>query len=76
MLSRLVICCLFTAIESELKRARDVDAQKLNLVRRVDKHTYEAIMWLRQHKSEFQDMIYEPPLMTVRRERGKLCNQG
>ena len=57
------------AIESELKRARDVDAQKLNVVRRVDKHTYDAIMWLRQHKSEFEDMIYEPPLMTVSRRR-------
>ncbi|KAF6036619.1 SMC5 [Bugula neritina] len=53
------------ALESELKKLRDVDSQKLNLVRKRDKHTYDAIMWLRAHRNDFQDVIYEPPLMTL-----------
>lgn len=56
----------FAAIEAELRRVRDVDAQKLNVVRRQDRHTYDAIMWLRAHRNEFTGVIYEPPLMTVR----------
>lgn len=53
------------AVEGEVKRLRDIDSQKLNVVRRVDRATYDAIIWLRGHKDEFEDMIYEPPLMTV-----------
>ena len=56
---------MFEAIESELAKLRDVDSQKLNVVRRRDKDTYEAIMWLRQHRDDFEDAIYEPPMMTV-----------
>lgn len=53
------------SIDSELKKINDIDSQKLNVVRRVDKHTYDAIMWLRQHRSEFKGVIYEPPIMTI-----------
>lgn len=52
-------------MEGELAKLRDVDSQKLNVVRRRDKNTYDAIMWLRAHRDDFEDVIYEPPMMTV-----------
>ncbi|XP_067932428.1 structural maintenance of chromosomes protein 5-like isoform X2 [Watersipora subatra] len=53
------------AIESELKRIRDIDSQKLNMVNKRDRDTYNAIMWLRGNRSKFEGIIYEPPLMTL-----------
>ncbi|KAK9474578.1 P-loop containing nucleoside triphosphate hydrolase protein [Dipodascopsis tothii] len=46
------------ALESEANR-------KLQNLQRIDRDTYEAVLWLRQHRDTFEDNVYEPPYLTI-----------
>jgi hypothetical protein len=55
-----------TAREKEQQKIEDVANQRLELLRRKWKDTYDAVMWLRENKNQFRHHIFEPMMLEVR----------
>lgn len=51
--------------ESELKDLENVRQQRLEGLRRIDKHAYEAVLWLRENKHMFKGEVFEPMMLEV-----------
>ena len=52
-------------VQQDLSKLKDVNTQKLNLLRRLNNHAYQAMMWLKDNKHRFKQTVHEPILMTV-----------
>lgn len=52
-------------LKRELTKLDNADVQKLNLAKRADPNTYNAILWLRRNQDKFSEQIYEPPIMCM-----------
>jgi hypothetical protein len=52
--------------EKEQQKILDVANQRLELLRLKQKDTYDAVMWLRENKNQFQHQIYEPMMLEVK----------
>jgi len=48
-----------------LKDVENVDSQKLEALRRIDRSTYDAVIWLRNNKHLFSGTVYEPIVTQV-----------
>jgi len=46
--------------ERQLSDLKDIDRQKLEVLKGKCKDSYEAVRWLRQNKDKFQHEVYEP----------------
>ncbi|KAK7492679.1 hypothetical protein BaRGS_00016158 [Batillaria attramentaria] len=51
--------------QQELRNIQDVGKIRLEQLRRRHKHTYDAVMWLRQNRDKFKSTIYEPMLLCL-----------
>ena len=51
--------------EDELRRMENVRNQRLDMLQRRDKHTYDTILWLRENQHLFRQPILEPVAVTV-----------
>ncbi|XP_076444163.1 structural maintenance of chromosomes protein 5-like [Babylonia areolata] len=51
--------------QQELRNIQDVGNQRLEQLRRIHKHTYDAVLWLRQNKNKFKATIYEPIILCL-----------
>lgn len=62
-------CCnglLFvTDVERELQKLQDVNAQRLDDLRRVNPEAYQVVTWLRKNKEQFRGVIHEPMILSV-----------
>ena len=54
-----------TDAQHELRNIQDVGNQRLEQLRRYHKHTYDAVMWLRQNRDKFKATIHEPIILCV-----------
>ncbi|CAH1798068.1 unnamed protein product [Owenia fusiformis] len=53
------------AIDHELAEIKNINNQRLNLLRQKHRDTYEAVMWLRQNSHLFKKKIHEPLMITL-----------
>ncbi|XP_070206218.1 structural maintenance of chromosomes protein 5-like [Littorina saxatilis] len=51
--------------QQELRRIQDMGNQRLEQLRRRHKHTYDAVMWLRQNRNKFKATIHEPMILCL-----------
>ena len=66
----LLSCSAITPIltrqaEDELRRMENVRSQRLDMLQRRDRHTYDAINWLRENQHLFSQPILEPMAVSV-----------
>ena len=54
-----------TGYEDELHRMQNVRNQRLNLLQRIDHHTYDAVVWLEHNRHCFKKHVFEPILLSV-----------
>lgn len=52
-------------IQRELQSLRSIEHQRLEMLRAKHRHTYDAVMWLRQNKDRFSGTIHEPIMLCV-----------
>ncbi|XP_052276673.1 structural maintenance of chromosomes protein 5-like [Dreissena polymorpha] len=52
-------------IEKDLKSLRNIENQRLELLRTRHKDTYSAVVWLRENKKMFKGTIHEPIMLCV-----------
>lgn len=52
-------------LENELENLENVKQQRLEWLRRMDKHAYSAVQWLRKNKELFKGPVYEPMLLEL-----------
>ncbi|XP_034951339.1 structural maintenance of chromosomes protein 5 [Chelonus insularis] len=52
-------------LEGELKQLSDVQSKRLDLLRSMNSHAYEAVMWLRNNRDKFRSVIYEPMILHI-----------
>ncbi|KAK5648718.1 hypothetical protein RI129_003610 [Pyrocoelia pectoralis] len=52
-------------LENELENLENVKQQRLEWLRRMDKHAYSAVQWLRNNKQIFKGPVYEPMLLEL-----------
>ncbi|KAL8562706.1 hypothetical protein ACOMHN_011277 [Nucella lapillus] len=51
--------------QQQLRNIQDVGNQRLEQLRRFHKHTYDAVMWLRQNQHKFKATINEPIILCL-----------
>lgn len=51
--------------QKELKEIRNVENQKLEILRQKHKHTYDAVMWYKQNKERFEGVVHMPMMMSI-----------
>jgi hypothetical protein len=51
-------CCIKIDFQKELKEIRNVENQKLEILRQKHKHTYDAVMWYKQNKEKFEGVVH------------------
>ena len=56
----------FLGINERIARLEDMRNQRLEFLRRYEKETYNAIMWLRENQDKFEHPIHEPIMLMVR----------
>ena len=44
---------------------QNVRNQRLHLLQRVDRHTYDAVLWLDENRHLFKEHVFEPILLSV-----------
>ena len=52
-------------MKKRLHDVDNVDHQKLEALRKIDKDTYNAVVWLRENKTMFTGTVYEPIMTQV-----------
>lgn len=52
-------------MQEELNRIFDIEKRRLEILKQRHKQTYEAVLWLREHKYMFQKPVYEPMILCV-----------
>lgn len=50
---------------SRLRLIEDTKNQRLSLLKAKNRHTFEAVMWLRENQHLFKKKIFEPPFLEV-----------
>ena len=63
--STLLIQSSVIGIQRELQSLRSIEHQRLEMLRAKHRHTYDAVMWLRQNKDRFSGTIHEPIMLCV-----------
>ena len=66
-------CFIKIDYQKELKEIRNVENQKLEILRQKHKHTYDAVMWYKQNKERFEGVVHMPMMMSVRLFSCNLC---
>ena len=61
---------MFLDVRDSLTRLEDKKNQRLEVLRRYSKHTYDAVMWLRENQDKFEHPVHEPVMLVVRITRG------
>ncbi|XP_025077820.1 LOW QUALITY PROTEIN: structural maintenance of chromosomes protein 5-like [Pomacea canaliculata] len=51
--------------QTELRNIQDMGNRRLEMLRRAHKHTYDAVMWLRENKNKFKATVHEPILLCL-----------
>lgn len=60
------VCLQFlTGCEDQLSQMKSVRNQRLQLLQRRDRDTYDAVQWLDRHQQNFKQHIFEPILLSV-----------
>jgi len=61
-------CCgiLVSDLNRELQGLRNIENQRLEILRSRHRDTYTALMWLRENKHMFQATVHEPIMLCVR----------
>lgn len=54
-----------TSIPFRLQELDNVDVQRLQAMERWDKDTYDAILWVRNHRDLFKMEVFETPYMRL-----------
>lgn len=54
-----------TDAQNQLRNIQDVGKHRLEQLRRFHRHTYDAVMWLRQNRDMFKSTIHEPILLCL-----------
>ena len=62
-----------TGVQNELTEMDDVCNQRLELLSRRDRETWQAIRWLRENQDRFRETVFEPILVSVSKHRVCLC---
>ena len=57
---------MFLDVRDSLTRLEDKKNQRLEVLRRYSKHTYDAVMWLRENQDKFEHPVHEPVMLVVR----------
>ena len=52
-------------VEHQLKQIKDVNIRKLENLRQIHQHTYDAVLWLRNNRDKFKKHIYEPMIICL-----------
>lgn len=52
-------------INEELELIDDIGKQKLNIIKKIDYHCYEATMWIRQNSHMFKNKVSDPVLLEI-----------
>ena len=57
----------YNPVDSSLRKLADVGERKLENLKRWDKDTYDAVLWLRQaeNREKFKAPIIEPPCLSL-----------
>ena len=56
---------MFSDVRDSLTRLEDKKNQRLEYLRRYSKHTYDAVMWLRENQDKFEYPVHEPVMLVV-----------
>ena len=56
---------MFLDVRDSLTRLEDKKNQRLEVLRRYSKHTYDAVMWLRENQDKFEHPVHEPVMLVV-----------
>ena len=59
------VCVCLSGCEDELGRMQNVRNQRLRLLQRIDRHTYDAVCWLEKNQDMFKKHVFEPILLNV-----------
>lgn len=58
-----------------LRQIEDMKNQRLNLLKLKNRHTYEAVLWLRENQHLFKMKIFEPPFLEVQVKDQRFANE-
>ncbi|XP_012286301.1 structural maintenance of chromosomes protein 5 isoform X2 [Orussus abietinus] len=53
------------AQQESLNAVKDVETKRMELLKRVSKDAYTAVLWLRQNRDKFSATIHEPMILTL-----------
>ncbi|RUS70585.1 hypothetical protein EGW08_021655, partial [Elysia chlorotica] len=53
------------ANETRLREIRNVNNRRLEILRTLHQHTYDAVLWLRENKDQFKGTIHEPLIICL-----------
>lgn len=54
-----------SAQEAKLQTAKDVESQRLTLLRHLSQDAYKGVMWLRENTDKFSTIIHEPMILKI-----------
>lgn len=53
------------SIKSKIRQLENYENQRLETLRRIDKETYDAVLWLRENQHQFSGTVYEPIMTQI-----------
>ncbi|KAL3286561.1 hypothetical protein HHI36_001064 [Cryptolaemus montrouzieri] len=52
-------------VENEMNRLENIRHQRLQKLQQIDKHAYQAVLWLRNNKHSFKGEVCEPMMLEI-----------
>lgn len=62
------------SVQKQLENLDNIRVQRLKKLQEVDRDTYDAVLWIREHRNSFQGRVYEPVILEMSAKDVKYAN--